>query len=72
MDAKKINNPFGVQVLFALPWVIRFLALSLLIIPGLRWTEAQIPTWVKIQIGLLVGASTALFWMANFWNLILK
>jgi CubicO group peptidase (beta-lactamase class C family) len=62
--------PLGVRILFAIPWIIGILALSLPIFLVSAWKDGDISWFGKIHYTLMTASSFALVWMANFWNLI--
>ena len=64
--------PIGVQILFAIPWLIGILALSLPVFLIIMWKDANISWWGKTLYSLMTLSFLALVWMANFWNLILR
>ena len=63
--------PIGVRMLFALPWIIGFLSLSLPVFLVLMWKNGTTAWWGRTQYLLVTLASFAVFWLASFWNLIL-
>jgi CubicO group peptidase (beta-lactamase class C family) len=64
--------PLGVRILFALPWIIGVLSLSLPLFLALMWRDGNTSWWARIHYALVTLASFALFWLADFWNLILR
>lgn len=64
--------PFGVKLLFAIPWLILVLSLSLPVILFMTWKNGDISWWARIHYMLVTASSFTLFWIANFWNLILR
>jgi len=64
--------PWGVRILFALPWIIGLLSLSLPVFLIMAWKDADVSLWGKIHYTLMTASSIGLVWLANFWNLILK
>jgi len=63
--------PIGVRILFAIPWIIGILSLSLPVFLVLMWKDGESSWWGRTHYTLVMLASFALFWTANFWNLIL-
>jgi len=64
--------PIGIQILFAIPWLIGVLALSLPVFLIRMWKDANTSWWGKSMYSLMTLSSFALVLMANFWNLILR
>ena len=64
--------PLGVRILFTIPWIIGFLALSLPVFLVSAWKDGDVSWWGKIHYTLMTGSSFATVWLASFWNLILK
>ena len=64
--------PFGVKILFAIPWLIALLSLSLPVFLLKTWKNKDISWWGRIHYILVTASSFTLFWLANFWNLILR
>jgi hypothetical protein len=62
----------GVRVLFAMPWVIGISSLSLPLFLVLMWKDGSTSWWGRAHYALAILAPFALFWLANFWNLILR
>jgi hypothetical protein len=63
--------PIGVRILFAIPWIIGILSLSLPVFLVLMWKDGDTSRWGRTHYLLVTLASFAVFWLANFWNLIL-
>ena len=63
--------PIGVRILFAIPWIIGILSLSLPVFLVLMWKDGDTSWWGRTHYLLVTLASFAVFWLANFWNLIL-
>jgi CubicO group peptidase (beta-lactamase class C family) len=63
--------PIGVRILFAIPWIIGLLSLSLPVFLILMWKDENSSWWRRAHYLLVTLASLAVFWMASFWNLIL-
>ena len=61
--------PFGVRILFALPWIVGLLSLSMPVFAFLMWKDEKAPLWSRILYILVIVASIGVVWMANFWNL---
>jgi len=64
--------PVGIRILFAVPWVIGTLALSLPVFLVIMWKDGDVSWWGRIHYTLMTASSFAIFWLANFWNLILR
>lgn len=64
--------PIGVKILFALPWLIGLLALSIPVFSVMSWKDSAFPYIYRILYPLVAAVSFTLFWLANFWNLILR
>ncbi len=64
--------PIGVQVLFAIPWIIGILALSLPIFLVLMWIGGNASRWERFHYVVMTTATFALVWQANFWHLVLR
>jgi hypothetical protein len=63
--------PIGVRILFAIPWIIGILSLSLPVFLVLMWKDGDTSWWGRTHYLLVTLVSFAVFWLANFWNLIL-
>jgi CubicO group peptidase (beta-lactamase class C family) len=63
--------PIGARILFAMPWIIGILSLSLPVFLVLMWKDGDTSWWGRTHYLLVTLASFAVFWLANFWNLIL-
>jgi len=63
--------PVSVRILFAIPWIIGLLSLSLPVFLVLMWRDGESSWWGRAHYLLVTLASFAVFWMASFWNLIL-
>jgi len=64
--------PIGVRILFAIPWIIGILSLSLPVFLVLMWKDGDTSWWGRTHYLLVTLVSFAVFWLANFWNLILR
>jgi hypothetical protein len=62
--------PFGVRILFAIPWLIGILSLSLPVFLVLMWKDGDTRWWGRMHYLLVTLAPFGVFWLANFWNLI--
>ena len=63
--------PISVRILFAIPWIIGILSLSLPVFLVLMWKDRDTSWWGRTHYLLVTLAAFAVFWLANFWNLIL-
>jgi hypothetical protein len=63
--------PTGVRILFAMPWIIGLLSLSLPVFLILMWKDGDTSWWGRAHYLLVTLASFTVFWLAKFWNLIL-
>jgi hypothetical protein len=63
--------PLGARIVFAFPWIIGLLSLSLPVFLVLMWKDGDTSWWGRTHYTLVTLASFAVFWLANFWNLIL-
>jgi hypothetical protein len=64
--------PLSVCILFILPWIIGLLSIGLLYFSFILWKDGDATWWGRVRYTLLTASSFALFWFANFWNLIWK
>jgi len=64
--------PISFRILFFIPWITGFLALSLPVFLVSAWKDGDVSWWGKIHYTLMTGSSFATVWLAYFWKLILK
>ncbi|MDX1479217.1 MAG: serine hydrolase domain-containing protein [Saprospiraceae bacterium] len=62
--------PFGVQLVFLLPWVNGMLSLVLVFLFIRSFSNTRAFTLARAHQGLVILACLAMFWFAHFWNLI--
>ena len=63
--------PLSTRVVLSIPWVSGALSLSLPVFLAKVWRDEAASWWGRTHYTLVTLASFALFWLANFWNLIL-
>jgi len=63
--------PVSVKVLFALPWIIGLLSLSLPVFLARMWKDINVSWWAKIHYFLAILLAIVTVWLASFWNLML-
>ncbi len=64
--------PVTIQILFFIPWMIGLSALLIPVFLIFVWKDKEVSRWGRIQYTLLSIVSLGLFWVANFWNLIIR
>jgi CubicO group peptidase (beta-lactamase class C family) len=63
--------PVSVKVLFALPWIIGLLSLSLPVFLARMWKDGNVSWWTKTHYLLALFSAILTVWLASFWNLML-
>jgi CubicO group peptidase (beta-lactamase class C family) len=63
--------PVSVKVLFALPWLIGLLSLSLPVSLARMWKDGNVTWWTKTHYLLALFSAIATVCLASFWNLML-
>lgn len=64
--------PMGTRFLFILPWVNGIMTLGLFFFVVQMWKDIKRSIWGKMHYTLFALASVVLFWLANYWNMILS
>jgi hypothetical protein len=62
--------PIGFRVLFALPWIIGILSLSLPVFLIRMWKDGESTWWGRIHTIVMIASTIILIWLASFWNLV--
>jgi CubicO group peptidase (beta-lactamase class C family) len=63
--------PVSVKILFAFPWLIGLLSLSLPVFLARMWKDGNVTWWTKTHYILALFSAVLTVWLASFWNLML-